>query len=367
MSLFKSLSLTLLAATQILAYDSQLGFNTPTEVETRTLDELHAAALSEGGVVTLWHGGDEKTQQDSLKTAFEERFPGMTLNVTVDLSKYHDVNIDRQLATGNVYVDSVVLQTVNDYPRWKQEGALLSYKPAGFEKGIYDEFKDDDGAYMGLFIIQWSNVVNTAFHRGAMPIEYTDYLKPEFKDKIVLTYPNDDDAVLYQFDLILRKYGYSWFESLLSQNPRWVRGTATPASVIHSSNGTYSATFTSSIGLAPSAPFNVSFPVEGTFVSWPQTGAILKDAPHPESAKLLHNWMVSTERLNGTQRWTTRKDIAPPTSFPGILDMPGTDPTKFSKWMGDRAAVERLRFFFENKIGSAQGLSPLEDACDCEP
>lgn len=43
------------------------------------------------------------------------------------------------------------------------------------------------------------------------------------------------------------------------------------------------------------------------------------------------------------------------------MEMSGTDPTKFSKWMMDRAAVERLRFFFEDKIGSAQGLSPLID------
>jgi hypothetical protein len=42
------------------------------------------------------------------------------------------------------------------------------------------------------------------------------------------------------------------------------------------------------------------------------------------------------------------------------MEMPGTDPKKFSKWMSDRAGVERLRFF-EDGIGSAQGLSPLED------
>lgn len=27
------------------------------EVESRTLDEIHQAALKEGGVVTCWHGG----------------------------------------------------------------------------------------------------------------------------------------------------------------------------------------------------------------------------------------------------------------------------------------------------------------------
>lgn len=55
---------------------------------------------------------------------------------------------------------------------------------------------------MGLFILAWSNTVNTAYLNTTVPVEYTDYLKPEFKDKLVLTYPNDDDAVLYQFDLM---------------------------------------------------------------------------------------------------------------------------------------------------------------------
>lgn len=55
---------------------------------------------------------------------------------------------------------------------------------------------------MGLFIIAWQNMWNVNNLNGSPPVEYTDYLKPEFKDKLVLTYPNDDDAVLYQFDLM---------------------------------------------------------------------------------------------------------------------------------------------------------------------
>ena len=134
MSVFKLLALFASASTLVSAYDVQLGFNTPPAVvENRTIDEIYQAALNEGGSVTLWHGGDEKNQQDTLKRLFETRFPGMTLNVTVDLSKYHDVNLDRQLATNNVYVDSVLLQTLHDYPRWKAEGALLKYQPLGFE------------------------------------------------------------------------------------------------------------------------------------------------------------------------------------------------------------------------------------------
>ncbi|KAK0644890.1 hypothetical protein DIS24_g8429 [Lasiodiplodia hormozganensis] len=348
------------AVSSVTAFDPQLGFNNYVEVENRTLDEIYQAALKEGGTVTVWHGGDEKNQQDSLKAAFEAKFPGMTLNITVDLSKYHDVKIDRQLATNGLYVDSVILQTLHDYPRWKSQGALLPYKPLGWDQ-IHDEYKDEEGYYAGIGIFGWSNVWNSRYVSDG-PKEYQDFLKPEFKNKLVLTYPNDDDAVLYAFDLVLRQQGLAWFDALLAQNPRWVRGSATPATLIGSSNGTYTASFTTALGLSPPAPYNISFPeTSGAFVTWPQTGAILKDAPHPESAKLLHSFILSKENQEASGSWSVRKDVQAPGGYPDALEMPGTNPTEFGKWMADRAAVERLRFFFEDKIGTAQGLSPLED------
>ncbi|TDZ14849.1 hypothetical protein Cob_v012257 [Colletotrichum orbiculare MAFF 240422] len=336
--------------------------NAASEVETRTLDEIHKAALAEGGVVTLWHGGDELTQQNSLKTSFEKRFPGMTLNVTVDLSKYHDGNIDEQVRNKNVYVDSVILQTLHDYPRWASEGVLLDYAPVGYD-AILPEFKSNEtAAYYGMFIIAWLNTWHTGKLPGIeAPAEWDAFLRPEFKDKLVLTYPNDDDAVLFAFDLILQEKGTEWFDKLLAQNPRWVRGTQTPRTIL-SQNGTqWAATFTASGSLNPTSPLNATHPVEGRFVSWPQTGGILKDAPHPEGAKLLHSYMLSAEFQESRGGWSVRGDVKLPANYPPILETPGTNPTAFGKWMSDRAAVERLRFFFEDRIGTAQGLSPLID------
>ena len=195
------LSTIALFAGQSIAYDRLLGFKYPAEYETRSLDEIHRSALKEGGVVTLWHGGDEKNQQDDLKKAFEDRFPGMTLNVTVDVSKYHDGKIDEQLSKGSVYVDSVILQTLQDYPRWAQEGALLNYAPVGFDQ-IKSAYKDDVSAsWYGMLYFFWQIVWNTDKLPGGSQVRsFQDLLKPEFKDKLVLTYPNDDDAVLFGFN-----------------------------------------------------------------------------------------------------------------------------------------------------------------------
>ncbi|KAI4938792.1 uncharacterized protein J4E92_000073 [Alternaria infectoria] len=352
---FEYSSLALFAG---ISWAASLPNTTNFEQETRSLDEIYQAALAEGGVVTLWHGGDEKTQQNSLKSAFEARFPNMTLNVTVDLSKYHDVNLDAQLAADNVYVDSIILQTLHDYPRWKKQGALMNYAPLNFDK-IYPVFKDAEAAYSGLLIFDWGISANMN-KTSTMPTSYQDFTKPEYKDKIVLTYPNDDDAVLYQFELIIEELGEEWFNALLANNPRWVRGTATPGTLIKASNSSSAVTFSSGYSFADRPPVKYALPSDAKFVSWAQTGAILKKAPHPEGAKLLHSFMLSDENQS-SRGWSVREDIPAPEGAETILQQPGTDAPAFAEFMADRGHVERRRDFYEVRIGTAQGLSPLID------
>lgn len=75
--------------------------------ETRTLDELYQAALAAGGKLVIYAGGDTPTQQDGTKAAFKARFPDIDLTLIVDYSKYHDVRVDNQFATGTLVPDVV--------------------------------------------------------------------------------------------------------------------------------------------------------------------------------------------------------------------------------------------------------------------
>ncbi|RGP66172.1 glycoside hydrolase family 18 [Fusarium sporotrichioides] len=89
--------------------------------------------------------------------------------------------------------------------------------------------------------------------------------------------------------------------------------------------------------------------------------AIFKDSPHPESAKLLHNFMFSYEHQDGTGSWSVLKNVPAPAGYPGIMDVPSTNLIEFERFTSDRVRVERLKLFFEDKIGTTQGLSPLAD------
>lgn len=209
--------------------------------ESRSLDNIYQSALKEGGAVTVYAGGDTPGQQDGIKQAFEKRFPGMKLNVIVDYSKFHDARIDNQIATHSLIPDVVQLQTLQDFPRWKKEDVLLNYKPAGWDK-IWPEFRDGDGAWTGVFVDAFSNVVDSRqLRQKDWPREAADYLRPALKDKIVVTYPNDDDAVLFWFKQVVDKYGWNYVAKFSEQNPIYVRGTQAPADYVE--NGKASATF----------------------------------------------------------------------------------------------------------------------------
>lgn len=85
--------------------------------------------------------------------------PGITLDLTTDLSKYHAVRFDQQLAAGKVTVDSIAFQTVDRFPGWDAEGALLHYAPNGFDM-IYPPMRDVRAAFYGILTVGWSGKWN---------------------------------------------------------------------------------------------------------------------------------------------------------------------------------------------------------------
>lgn len=188
------------------------------------LQKLYEQAVAEGGSLTVYAGGSKPGQDDFLKDAFVQKFPKMKVNMVVDYSSHHGPRIDNQVDEHHVVADVVHVQTFDDFARWKKEGVLEKYKPVGWDK-VYNQVKDKDGYYTGLFFFGFSNITATKLGDAA-PVEAEDFLKPEFKNKLVFTYPNDDDAVLYYWKQLTDEYGFGYVKKLLAQNPTFVRDSA---------------------------------------------------------------------------------------------------------------------------------------------
>jgi ABC-type Fe3+ transport system substrate-binding protein len=326
----------------------------------QTLQDLYQAALKEGGLLTVYAGGDEVTQGLGIKARFEQQFPGIKLDIVVDLSKYHDARIEEELLRKDLKVDVAHLQTLHDFDSWAQRGLLLPYKPIGWSQ-VPDAFKDPQGRFTGLFMVTFANSYNKNMVSAEnVPRDYADFLKPDFKNKIIIAYPHDDDAVLYVFDKIIQKHGIGFVEKLQANGVQWVRGTQTPRDAVEA--GKYAVSTGTSGNFVPVESANTRFvlPTNDPFLTWAQTGAIFKDAKHPAAAKLYMSWMLSLPVASNPRQFPIRKDVAP---LPGYkpLDQYNTSPEDFRAFMRDRARVERLKSLFERLVGPVQGISPLKD------
>ena len=326
----------------------------------QTLQDLYQAALKEGGTLTVYAGGDEVTQGFGIKAGFERQFPGMKLNIVVDLSKYHDARIEEELLRKDLKVDVAHLQTLHDFDDWAARGLLLPYKPIGWDQ-IPPAYKDPQARFTGLFMLTFANSYNkTLVTAENAPRDYADFLKPEFKNRIVITYPHDDDAVLYVFDKIVRKYGIGFIEKLQANGVQWVRGTQTPRDAVEA--GKYAVATGTSGNFVPVESSSLRFvlPANDPFLTWAQTGAIFKAAKHPAAAKLYVSWTLSLPVAANPRQFPIRNDVAPPAGYSPV-DKYNTSPEDFRAFMRDRARVERLKSLFERLIGPVQGISPLKD------
>ncbi|KAL4170043.1 hypothetical protein KRP22_010952 [Phytophthora ramorum] len=319
------------------------------EEETKTLDDLYADAIAEGGKLVFYHGGDTPTQQDSLKAAFEDAFPGVNVTMVVDYSKYHDVRIDNQLETDTLVPDITALQTVQNFPRWAKAGDLLEYKPANFSK-IYDGLKDQDGAWLAYGVNSFSFIYDSSnLGEVVAPTSAADLIDPQWAGKIASSYPHDDDAVLFVYHLYVEQYGWDWAAAMANQSVSFNRGSHVANNLVTAQEkvigvGTY----------AGASPI-VYVGGNGTeYLTWGQRLAILNKANHPAAAKLFMNWIVSTEVQESVVMETVRTDIAPSgSSHP--WEIPEANLDAFPAFMADRTKVEALKQTFALYFGEVQG------------
>ncbi|WP_282606295.1 ABC transporter substrate-binding protein [Pelagibius sp. Alg239-R121] len=329
------------------------------EIESRTLDQLYTAAKEEGGNLVLWAGGDKPDQSDFILDMFKEDFPDINVIHRVDLSKYHAPRFDNALENGGEVPDVIQLQTLYDFDYWTRRGELLAYKPKDWDK-VYPAYRDPNGHWTGLFGVSFSNLINTdLIGEDKAPRDAMDYLDPALKGKVILTYPHDDDAVLYQFWHLKQKYGWDYLEKLVANEPVWVRGTSMPYVAIGS--GWYPASFTTSWSLVPfqDSPVKFLLPKKDFFLTWIQTAAIPAKAKNKATAKLYTSWMLSKRFQSKWLQWPVRTDVEAPGGFKAVQHH-NTSPEDFHRFMLDRATQERFRFQMEQLVGPIEGVSPLD-------
>jgi iron(III) transport system substrate-binding protein len=262
-----------------------------------TTPTLVAAATKEGAV-TFYTSIDLQVAE-TLSKAFQDKYPGITVQLERSGAEriYQRITQEYDSKIHNVdVVDSSDAANLVDY---KKSGWLSAYVPADVGKWPAPQ-RDPDGFFAAdratLSVIGY----NTKLIQPAdAPKSYADLLDPKWKNKIVKAHPSYSGNIMTATYELTKAPGLGWpyMQKLSQQQIMQVQSSTEPPKklalgerpVMFDGNE-YNALMLIDAG----APIKIVYPAEGTPLITGAAG-LMKDAPHPNAARLFINYLFSTE------------------------------------------------------------------------
>ena len=300
----------------VFAFIAALAVAMSGAARAETTDQLYQKAKGEGAL--LFYSGGPVEPYERWAKEFMQKFPGVDVKVEGGFSNVLDSKINQQIAARKMDVDMALLQTVQDFVGWKKKGELIRFRPEGADK-IDPRFRDKDETFWATSVVLLSYAYNTkALKPNEVPKSALDFLKPQFAGKIVTAYPADDDATLFVFNDIVKKYGWGYMKKYMANKPNFIQGHLDELKSV--ANGTNIVTFdatNSTTGTLNKAgqPIDFAFPTSDAMPTFFVTAGIFKGAPHPNAAKLFLSWYLAKEQQSRTGSFSARTDVPPP---PGL-------------------------------------------------
>jgi ABC-type Fe3+ transport system substrate-binding protein len=315
-----------------------------------SVDDIYARAKAEGGL-SLYGAGPTALWEGAV-VEFNKKYPEIKVAITPGFSNVLDKKVEQQLKDNKVEVDGAAFQTIQDFVRWAKEGVLLKYKPPGFDK-VDAHWKDKDGAYVAFAVNAHPYAYNSQRVKpGDIPRSALDFLKPEFRGKLVAAYPQDDDATLYVFYGIVTKYGWSYMDKYMANQPNFIQGHLGVARSISAGDNLVTLDTIANVSLSEKAagkPHDIAFSTVDPLPVWPLCGAIFKGGPHPNAARLFVAFYLSREQQARTGTWSSRSDVPPPAGLKPILSYKIMN--SYRDFLTDEPRLIQLRKRFGDLVG----------------
>ena len=322
-----------------------------------SIDELYGKAQNEGQL-SLYVAGPLSFSEPWARL-FEADYPGIAVDIRNGPSTDLVDSIDQQRAADGPEADIAILQTLQDFVRWKEEGALATIG-SGELDAVLPAFRDPDSSYVGVQILSILYAYNTdMLSDSERPRKATDFLDPRWRGKIILGYPSADDVVLFLMNTIVDKYGWDFMSRLMANEPHFVFGHVGVTKMI--AEGKYAVTFDAINKLASDEraeglPIDLAIADEDPMPLWPQTAGILAGSPNPHAAALYLDWYLRPEqqtKVNALGSWSPRSDVAAPPDLRPLSEC--TVAEGFLEFMMDKEQAADLKQRFEEFTGPPTG------------
>jgi len=254
--------------------------------------------LATGEAKVVFYTSVELVLAEHIGKLFEKQYPGISVQIERTGSERVFQRIAQE-ASANIHsADVVNTSDASHFVYWKRQGTLAPYLPAEVAEKFPATARDGGGFYATWRSSLSPIAYNTSLVKEAdAPKSYRDLLDPKWKGKIVKANPNYSGVIMtstYETALAL---GWSYFEELAKQDVMQLQSALEPPRKVGS--GEREIMFDGSENyiyalIDKGNPIKIVYPTEGVpLVASP--AAILKDAPHPNAARLFYAFIFSQE------------------------------------------------------------------------
>ena len=257
---------------------------------------LIEAARKEGKAV--WYTSVDLPLAERVARSFEAKYPGVAARVERTGAERVFQRIGQEYAAKIHAVDIVNSSDAAHLIVWKRQGILQPYVPEDVAKHYSAEHKDPDGLFASFRVFLCPIAYNTNLVKAEeAPKSYLDLLDPKWSGKMVKAHPSYSGTILTATHQMSRDLGWGYFEKLAQQKIMQVQSASDPPKKLALGERAIMADGVEYVVFQHKEkgdPVELVYPTEGTpLIIGPN--AIFKNAPNPNAARLLQNYMFSPE------------------------------------------------------------------------
>ena len=277
-------------------------------------EKLYADAKREGKLV-WWTAHYAQSAADAVRDAFVARYPGIEVQFIRQTAQVVYQRLTQNLRSGVREVDVFASTDEAHYVTLKRQGVLAAYTPLGVINlpAAYRSIDRDNTYHVGAlgFVL-----INYNTKLPVPPRSWNDLLDARYKGHITLGHPGFSGYVGNWVVAMWDKYGWDYFKKLAQNNPKIGRSINDTVTDIVSGERL--------VGAGPDNyslenklrgnPINIEFPSDDAILIVSPVG-ILKDAPHPNAARLFESFFYTREyslTMAKVANYPLRTDVPPP-------------------------------------------------------
>jgi iron(III) transport system substrate-binding protein len=279
---------------------------------------LYEAAKREGEIT--WYSGQYSAEaSEAAGRAFNERYPGVRCNVVRSTSQVAFQRLSQDQRAGVAQCDVFSSTNGGHYSQLKRQNRLMQFRPKNAD-GLLPLLRVADpenyfqSSFLGIFLMAH----NTRLVSEAdAPKSWKDTLDPKWKDKLAIGHPGFSGAIgLWALEM-RRLYGANFLRDFEKNKPQIGRSSIDPVTAMNAGERAVGVAVPSSstlFSMSRGNPLKLIYPEEGVVAAL-SPSAIIRNAPHPNAAKLFMEFQTGQALSTAVVKLfneSLRPDVAPP-------------------------------------------------------